>query len=50
MYTEGVKIGSNSYLLSDEVGTLTLLNGTCPQEEIEEYIKLKNKYEEEGNE
>ena len=50
MYTEGIKIGLNSYLLSDENGTLTLLNGTGTPEEIEEYIKLKNEYEEKSNE
>lgn len=47
MYVEGVKIGNNSYILSDEDGTLTLLNGKCTKEETEEYIKLKNSWEEE---
>lgn len=47
MYVEGIKIGNNSYILSDEDGTLTLLNGKCTKEETEEYIKLKNSWEEE---
>ena len=47
MYTEGIKIGDNSYILSDEDGTLTLLSGKGTPEEIEEYIKLKNTWEEE---
>ena len=41
MYTNGIKIGDNSYILSDEYGELTLLNGKIALEEIEEYIKLK---------
>lgn len=47
MYTNGIKIGDNSYILSDEYGELTLLNGKIALEEIEEYIKLKNAYEDE---
>ena len=49
IYTEGIKIGSNSYLLSNEDGILTLLNRTGTQEELEEYIKLKNEYEAKRN-
>lgn len=46
MYTEGLQVGDGSYILSDESGNLTLLNGKCKLEEAEEYIKLQNKYEE----
>jgi len=46
VYTEGIKIGDNSYILSDEDGNLTLLSGSDNQEKMEEYIKLDNQYEE----
>ena len=50
MYTEGIKVGNNSYVLSDEDGTLKILNGNGTPEEIEQYINLKNEYEIKGNE
>lgn len=48
MYTEGFKIGDNSYILSEE--PLTILTSNASQEAIEEYINLKNTYEEEIDE
>lgn len=48
MYTEGFKIGDNSYILSEE--PLTILTSKASQEAIEEYINLKNTYEEEIDE
>ena len=50
MYTEGIKVGNNSYVLSDEYGLLTILKSSNNQEQVEEYIKLKNLYEEERDE
>lgn len=50
MYKEGLQMGDNSYILSDEEGELTVINGTCTSQEMQEYIKLQNKYEEKTNE
>lgn len=50
MYKEGIKVGDKSYILSDEDGTLRILNGTGTSDEIEQYINLKNEYEIKGNE
>ena len=45
MYTEGVKIGSNTYILSEEDGNLKMAIGSDNEEEMEQYIKLENLYE-----
>ena len=50
MYTEGIKVGNKSYVLSDEEGTLRILNGNGTPQEIEQYINLKNNYGVKGNE
>ena len=48
MYTEGLQIGENLYIFQDDYGTITLLEGTGTSNEMNEYIKLKNEYEERG--
>jgi len=45
MYTEGVRIGNNTYILSEEDGSLKMAIGSDNKEEMEEYIKLENMYE-----
>lgn len=45
MYTEGIKIGNNTYILSEEDGSLKMAIGSDDKEEMEEYIKLENIYE-----
>ncbi len=44
-YESGVKIGENTYLLYDKANTSILMNGSGSTEEIEEYIKLNNQYD-----
>lgn len=46
MYIEGIKIGNNTYILSEEDGSLKMAIGSDNKEEIEQYIKLENSYEE----
>lgn len=46
MYIEGIKIGNNTYILSEEDGSLKMTIGSDNKEEMEEYIKLENSYEE----
>lgn len=46
MYTEGLQIGDNAYVLSDESGNIILLNSNGTFEETEKYLKLENDYEE----
>jgi len=46
MYTEGLQIGDNSYVLSDESGNIILLSSNGTLEETERYLKLENDYEE----
>ena len=42
MYTEGIKIGDDTYLLLDECNNVTLINGSSNTEETEEYVNLNN--------
>lgn len=46
MYKEGIQLGDNSYILSDEDGELTIINGTCTSQEMEEYLQISNQYDE----
>lgn len=46
MYTEGLQIGENSYVLSDESGNMILLSAKGTPEEVERYLKLENDYDE----
>lgn len=46
MYTEGIKIGNNTYIISEEDGSLKMALGSDNKKEMEQYIKLENSYEE----
>ena len=46
MYIEGIKIGNNTYILSEEDGSLKMAIGSDNKEGIEQYLKLENSYEE----
>lgn len=50
MYTEGLQIGENSYVLSDESGDITLLSAKGTPEDVERYLKLENEYDEKTDE
>ena len=50
MYTEGLQIGENSYVLSDESGDMILLSANGTSEDVEKYLKLENNYDEKLNE
>lgn len=50
MYTNGIKKGDNSYIISEDDGNLKLISGSNRLEEMEEYIKLDNQYEEKKEE
>ena len=49
-YTEGLQIGDNSYVLSDESGNMILLSAKGTPEEVERYLKLENDYDEKMDE
>ena len=49
-YTEGIQIGDNSYVLSDESGNMILLNAKGTPQEVERYLKLENDYDEKMDE
>lgn len=46
MYVDGIKIGEKTYLLAEENGELKIATGSSNTEEMEEYLKLNNEYDE----